>query len=250
MELKVIGSGSSGNCYLLSNDKETLILEAGLPIKEILKGLNHDTSKVVGCLISHAHMDHSKSAVDLTKRYIDIYSTSEVVERTGKGTILNPSRVYSIGNFTITPIKVEHDVDTFSFVITHPDLGILVFCTDAKSFPYHIKNANHILIEANYDETTIEDYALENFDEFQNINRVRNSHLSIQQAEDVIERHRGHNLSNVVLIHLSSRNAHEKQFLSLAQSVAGCPVYIAKPELTININYYETKRDQKTCKNY
>lgn len=31
MKLKVLGSGSSGNCYILHNDTKALIIEAGLP---------------------------------------------------------------------------------------------------------------------------------------------------------------------------------------------------------------------------
>ena len=34
MRLKVLGSGSSGNCYILENDNEALIIEAGLPFME------------------------------------------------------------------------------------------------------------------------------------------------------------------------------------------------------------------------
>jgi len=33
MKLKVLGSGSSGNCYLLENESEALMLECGLPFK-------------------------------------------------------------------------------------------------------------------------------------------------------------------------------------------------------------------------
>ena len=40
MKLKVLGSGSSGNCYLLESDTECLILEAGLPFMEVKKALN------------------------------------------------------------------------------------------------------------------------------------------------------------------------------------------------------------------
>ena len=41
MKLKCLGSGSSGNCYLLTADNgETLLLDAGLPIMDIKRGLN------------------------------------------------------------------------------------------------------------------------------------------------------------------------------------------------------------------
>lgn len=57
MKLKVLGSGSNANCYLLqSNSGETLIIECGVHLKEIKKALNFNMRNVVGCLISHEHL--------------------------------------------------------------------------------------------------------------------------------------------------------------------------------------------------
>ncbi|HEK4983663.1 TPA: MBL fold metallo-hydrolase, partial [Clostridioides difficile] len=61
MKIKVLGSSSRGNCYLLQLKNETLILECGVSYKEILKGLDFNLKSVVGCLVTHEHKDHSKS---------------------------------------------------------------------------------------------------------------------------------------------------------------------------------------------
>ena len=53
--LKIIGSSSSGNAYILDCGSEQLILELGVSWKEILKALNFDLSKVVGVCVSHSH---------------------------------------------------------------------------------------------------------------------------------------------------------------------------------------------------
>ena len=53
--LKVLGSGSSGNGYLLTNGKETLILETGVKFIECKKALNFDLSSIVGAIVSHEH---------------------------------------------------------------------------------------------------------------------------------------------------------------------------------------------------
>ena len=55
MTLNVIGSGSSGNCYILKSNNEKLILDCGLPIKVIKQGLDFDLGGIRGVLISHAH---------------------------------------------------------------------------------------------------------------------------------------------------------------------------------------------------
>ena len=57
MKLKCLGSSSAGNCYLLTSDsEETLILDCGIPIKEVKKGLNWDIRGIKGVIISHAHL--------------------------------------------------------------------------------------------------------------------------------------------------------------------------------------------------
>jgi Cft2 family RNA processing exonuclease len=57
MKLTCLGSSSAGNCYLLQADSgETLILDCGIPIKEIKKGLNWDIRGIKGVIISHAHL--------------------------------------------------------------------------------------------------------------------------------------------------------------------------------------------------
>ena len=56
MKLKVLASGSKGNCYILESPTGVLLIEAGIPWKEILKGLDFNLKGVVGCLISHEHL--------------------------------------------------------------------------------------------------------------------------------------------------------------------------------------------------
>ena len=59
MELRVVASGSEGNAYVLQNEGEALLLEAGVSFKKVLPALNYDVSKVQGVLISHEHGDHN-----------------------------------------------------------------------------------------------------------------------------------------------------------------------------------------------
>ena len=53
--LKVIGSSSSGNGYIICCQKESLILELGCVWEDYLKSLNYKEglSKVSGCLTTH-----------------------------------------------------------------------------------------------------------------------------------------------------------------------------------------------------
>lgn len=83
MKLKCIATGSSGNCYLLtSNSGETLILDCGIPIKEIKKGLDWNIKDVVGVLCTHKHLDHSKPLDNFKKcQYRYLHHTKETITR-------------------------------------------------------------------------------------------------------------------------------------------------------------------------
>ncbi|SQC85437.1 metallo-beta-lactamase domain protein [Clostridium perfringens] len=54
--IKVLASGSKGNGYLVVAGEEKLILELGIPFKEMLKAIDFNLEGVVGALISHKHL--------------------------------------------------------------------------------------------------------------------------------------------------------------------------------------------------
>lgn len=57
MKLKCIATGSTGNCYTLTSDSgETLIIDCGISIKEIKKGLDWNIRGIKGVIISHTHL--------------------------------------------------------------------------------------------------------------------------------------------------------------------------------------------------
>ena len=83
MKLEILASGSSGNCYLLENETELLILEAGIPFRRIQEGINFNVGKAVGCLVTHEHKDHSKSIMDILKNGINVYTSKGTIEALG-----------------------------------------------------------------------------------------------------------------------------------------------------------------------
>lgn len=57
MKIKCLGTGSKGNCHaLISESEDILLLDCGIPIKEIKIGIDFQVSKIVGCLITHTHL--------------------------------------------------------------------------------------------------------------------------------------------------------------------------------------------------
>ena len=56
LKLKVVATGSSGNCYLLKSEHGTLVLDCGVPIRAIKNALNFNILGVKGVLITHSHL--------------------------------------------------------------------------------------------------------------------------------------------------------------------------------------------------
>jgi len=56
IDIKTIGSGSSGNCYLANFNGTQILLECGLPFKVIQKALNFKLSSIEACLVTHEHL--------------------------------------------------------------------------------------------------------------------------------------------------------------------------------------------------
>ena len=51
--LKVIGSGSKGNNYIIEAGDEHLLLDLGCKWEDIMKSLNYQIGNVVGALCTH-----------------------------------------------------------------------------------------------------------------------------------------------------------------------------------------------------
>lgn len=55
--MRTIGTGSDGNSYYIkANNGEILLLDAGLPIATIKKGINYDIENLTACLVTHEHL--------------------------------------------------------------------------------------------------------------------------------------------------------------------------------------------------
>ena len=51
--IKVIGSSSKGNSYVITSNGHHLIVELGCAFKEVLAAIDWSVEKVAGCLVSH-----------------------------------------------------------------------------------------------------------------------------------------------------------------------------------------------------
>ena len=219
MELKCIATGSSGNCYTLtSNSGETLILDCGISIKEIKKGLNWNIRNVVGCIVSHVHSDHSKSVKDFEDMGIPVCKPYEAL-------LMNQflaNSYFTVRTFDLTTLdgRWTHtnsdgsECPCYGFLITHPEMGRMLYITDCEVIKWRFKGINHILLGTNYDKDLV------NVDNKSKANHVFRGHLSIETACDFVNANYSDSLQNVIMCHLSSENADSDIFIEKMKKVA------------------------------
>lgn len=229
MILETIGTGSSGNCYVLTaNNGERLILDCGVPIKEIKKGINWNVRDTSGCLCGHGHLDHAKSVKDLENIGIPVfapYRGDNIARFRGRWVIkaidmtdLDGNWVHTNGDGSPCPI--------YGFMVMHPEMGILLYITDAEFCKWKFKNVNHILLGVNYDKDLI------NLDDAK-AKHVMKGHMSIDTACDFVKANCTDDLHNVIICHLSEGNADKDKFIEKMQKVAqNANVDVAEPHKT------------------
>ena len=232
MKLKCIATGSTGNCYTLTSDSgETLILDCGIPIKEIKKGLDWNIRNVVGCIVSHAHSDHSKSVKDFEAMGIPVFTPYISLKpmRMGKEFKIQAFDLTTVdGRWTHTNADGS-ECPCYGFLITHPDMGRMIYATDTELIKWRFKNVNHILLGVNYDPELLSG------DEAKK-NHVVRGHMSIDTACEFVKANASDQLQNVIMCHLSSENADKDSFIEkMKRTVPMVNVCVAEPGMGLEL---------------
>jgi len=202
---KIISTGSKGNCIIYH---DTIAVDMGIPFVDIKPYLY----KLQLVLLSHIHFDH----LNLTtiKRLSDErpnlrFGCISPVKSIIKGLVRNldiyeATHNYDYGDFSITPVKLYHDVDNVGYRIFKGDHK-LFHATDTSTLEgITAKDYDLFCIESNYNEDTINE-SIEQKEargEYVYQKRSINTHLSEQQARDFIFNNRKES-SNVVRLHES-----------------------------------------------
>lgn len=213
-----LNSGSNGNCYYIANEQEAVLVDAGLSCRETekrMRRLGLAMDKVKALFISHEHGDHIRGVEGLVSKHrLPVYITPKTFThsrlRLGQDQLV-PFAAHTpvpIGGLSVTAFPKFHDAaDPHSFVISGNGVNIGVF-TDIGAPCEHtaryFSQCHAIFLEANYDEAMLENgrypYPLKK--------RIRGGegHLSNRQALELFCSCRHHQLSHVLLSHLSADN--------------------------------------------
>ncbi len=221
MKLRCLGSGSSGNCYILENDFEALIIEAGIPFMAVKKALDFNIRKIVGVVISHSHRDHAQYIGEYEKAGIPVF-------RPYHEEIACPLAI-KYGSFRIKSFRLVHDVPCYGFYISHADMGILVYASDTEYIKYRFQNLNHILVECNYSKSLVSEDAA-------NRSHILTGHMELQTVLDFLKVNKNPELRSVVLLHISAENGDPEEFEMEARKVVQGPVWVVEKGLEVNLD--------------
>lgn len=163
--LTVLGSGSSGNCSLVSFGETRLLIDGGFSGKEICRRMDEagfDPTHLDAILVTHEHSDHIQSVHTLSRKFsCPIYCTAGTFDAVIAAKPhfaweeVVPGRSFNVGKMCVHPISLPHDAaDPIGFRV-ECDNKILGHMTD---FGYasalvreSLKGCDALLVEANHD---------------------------------------------------------------------------------------------------
>lgn len=166
-----LGSGSSGNCSYIGNERGGILIDAGVKpdyVEGQLRASGISMAEVKGILLTHDHSDHIQYVYRLLRahKHLALFCTNRVMNGLlARHNISKRIRDYHspiykeipfrILDFEITAFEVPHDgSDNMGFSIVQGDRHF-VLATDmgavsARAYHY-IRQAHFLVVEANYD---------------------------------------------------------------------------------------------------
>ena len=170
MRLVNIASGSSGNCTYIGDDKNHILIDAGISRKRIEEGLNAiglTLKDINAILITHEHTDHIGGlGVISRKDEIPMYATNGTIKGivASKSTkeidkalfnVINYDKSFYIGGLRINPFRISHDAyEPAAFTVESGKKKTGVITDLGKYDDYivsHLYDMDSVMVEANHD---------------------------------------------------------------------------------------------------
>jgi phosphoribosyl 1,2-cyclic phosphodiesterase len=232
IEILPLASGSQGNCYYITDGSSPLLLECGIPFREIQKGLHFRVSEVAVCLVSHEHQDHSKAVRDVMKAGIDCYMSAGTAEALGisghRLHIIQARQQFQLGSWAVLPFETQHDAaEPLGFLLANQYGEKLLYATDTFYIRYRFRGLTHIMIETNYSMDILKRNVEAGLVEPALKTRILKSHFSLENVKKFLQANDLSKVQEIWLLHLSDGNSNSERFKREVKEISGKPVYIA-----------------------
>ena len=166
-----LGSGSSGNCYLLQSGDTSILLDAGISTRTLKKHLKDNgislEEDIDAVFITHDHADHIKAVGSLATDYgKTIHATQLVHEGIAinrclkikvpalRMSVFEKGTTLEVGNLRVTSFDVPHDSRDCVGYVVEADGVRFCLITDVGHITDTIREqvglANYLVLEAPY----------------------------------------------------------------------------------------------------
>ncbi len=195
MEIKCLGSGSTGNSYVVHQEGFTYLLDAGVDYRKI--AANISLNKLDFAFISHAHLDHSFQHDKLAIRNVKII-LGKLINDFTKVALTSQKRA----KIKIYAFPIKHGECKNAALIVQTENECLLYATDFNICEYNLKQFNFttIMVECNYDEALMKNAP-------QDLKHLRqiNTHMGFEGLKTFIDKRIDIKpVQEIILIHLST----------------------------------------------
>jgi len=263
----VLGSGSTGNAVLISTETTTVLVDAGLSAREILRRLDAvgvDADKLDAIVITHEHSDHVGGLrillqtvtcpVYVSRETEDSYYWTRKTTGNGESEALKrrdclkqrtveieSSREFRIGDIDFDPFSVPHDaVDNFGFVAKHDGVRIATLTDFGHISPLikeKLRGCDSIIIESNHSRDMLRTCPVYTWSLKQRI-MSRHGHLSNEDLCDWLTNDFDGSARNIVLAHLSQRANEPHLAMLMATTALQMRAPLFRPETEISLSFH------------
>lgn len=235
MRVCTLASSSKGNCTVVWNEDQAILIDCGIArtrIEEELQILGIDPQKIVALLITHEHSDHICGAKLLLKKYTNIkvyaYHPASQLLLTklgidGSRMVVFQDSPFAVGQFFVESFPLYHDAIACVGYNVYENTQKMSILTDSgiltKELMEKLYGSKLVILESNYEEKILWSNPEYPIHLKQRIDG-KFGHLSNVWASRAVADLVSHGVKQVVLAHLSEKNNTPE--IAKAKSVEEC----------------------------
>lgn len=234
MKIDVLASSSLGNAYIVSDGETSILLDAGIPYKELQTKSDFKVNGVAACFISHEHGDHSKAVKDILKCAIDVYALPETLSalnvtdhhRAHTVEALNP---ITVNTFEIMAVAMHHDCPCVGYMVYSTiTKERLFFATDTYKITVNPQEIDYLILEINYQKEIVNNLVNEGKMESGIRARLLFSHYELSKALKWLSKIDKSRLKRIYIAHLSNGHSNAEQIKRAVIAETGAPTVICE----------------------
>mgnify|MGYP003295252744 CR=1 FL=1 len=234
MQIEVLGSSSAGNAYLVSDGSSSILLECGLPIRDMQIKSDFKIADADACLISHLHQDHSKAIHDVLKMGIDVYALPETLSAFNvlehhRTHSVEPLKPFAVNTFEIMAVTMHHDCPCVGYMVYSKATNErLFFATDTYKITVNPQGVDYLILEINYQKEIVNNLVNEGVMEASIRARLLFSHFELSKALNWLKRIDKSRLKRIYVAHLSNGHSNADTIKKSVIAETGVPTIICE----------------------